>query len=278
MAWSDYRGGLGEVTPSTPESERFGHSIARVTVGDDWGSTFPTVESLSSELWSRVAADEAAIVVVRFPSQLALLPAGGAVTRGRTVIPAGSILYWSYDTEKLTTEQTPDDLRVVVHKGSVASDPEFGVTRFLEALDDSFTDYTSHYSANPLLDPALATAGYREWAESTLQDPRGQAYGLVEDGRLIGVAVSRTLDGITEAREIELAGMIADAQGGGQYRRLLHAVAADARADGIQTVYISTQSHNIRAQRAWASFEFKPEGSIDTLHAVRSSLLAAAIR
>lgn len=274
MAWSDYRGGLGELHSSPRESERFGCSIARVTVGTGWDEEFATVEGLGGELWSRVAAAESDIVVVRYPSELAQLPARGTVTAGWTVIPAGSIVYWSLGVAATSPEPPPDGLSVVVRTGASADDAEFGIPRFLEALGDSFTDYTSHYAANPLLDPALVTAGYREWAQSTLQDARGQAYGLVEDGRLIGVAVSRTLKGTAGAREIELAGMVAEAQGDGRYRHLLHAVVADAHADGIDTVYISTQSHNIRVQRAWASFGFRPERSIDTLHAVRSPLLA----
>ena len=285
MAWTDFEGGLGDIVPSPRESRRFGYSIARLSVGTAWRQTATTVEQLGHALWARVAAAEADIVIVRFPSKLAQLPAPGTVLPGWTIIPAGSIVYWSCETRLAAAEPPSDDGMVIVRKsGSSQASAEldvtgFDITEFLNALDDSFTDYTSHYTANPLLDSTLVTAGYREWAESNLNDPEGQMYAWTVDGRMIGVAVSRTLNvrggggGSGSVREIELAGMISDAQGRGRYRHLLNAVVHDAHADGVGTVVISTQSHNIRVQRAWASAGFKPERSIDTLHAVRTSLL-----
>lgn len=272
MAWSDYRGGLGQIAASPRESERFGYSVARLTVGRDWQETSPTVERLGDELWSRVAAAEEQVVIVRFPSELARLPAHGAALPGWTLLPAGSMLYWSLDAETLPAPRDADGTVVSVHEGG--DDGDADVAALLEALTSSFADYTNHYSANPLFDPGLVAAGYREWAESTLRDPQGQSYGLWEAGRAIGVAVSRCLGTEGEEREIELAGIVPESQGAGRYRRLLQAVAEDARGDGIRTIHISTQSHNIRVQRAWAAFGFRPEGSVDTVHAVRSALLA----
>lgn len=276
MGWTDYEGGLGEVVASPRESDRFGYSIARVTVGTGWQESATTVGELALQLWERVAASSADIVIVRFPSELAQLPSGGATLPGWTTIPAGSIVYWSQETGQSTTKVSSDS-EVIAHKaGSQAA--EFDASPFLKALDDSFADYTSHYSANPLLDSTLVSAGYREWAESTIRDPNGLVYGLADDGRMIGVAVARTLDVADGAREIELAGMVSDAQGGGRYRHLLQALADDAHADGVRSLFISTQSYNIRVQRVWASVGYQPVQSIDTLHVVRSPLLGQASR
>jgi hypothetical protein len=269
MAWTDYIGGLGEILPSRADSARFGYAISRVTVGAQWRDSAATVDELAHDLWSRIEADPSDVVFIRYPSELISLPAAGAGLPGWTLLPAGTLVYWSYDVSDAPQHPLPEDIDLIVQNGG--SDAAL----FLEALEDSFTDYPSHYSANPLFDAGLVAAGYREWAETTLSDPTGRLYGLREAGTATGVAVTRALDGGRARTEIELAGIIGRAQGRGRYRYLLEAIARDAAADQTATVVISTQSGNIRVQRSWAAAGYKPERSIDTVHAVRSSLLAA---
>jgi RimJ/RimL family protein N-acetyltransferase len=268
MAWTDYSAGLGEIVPSPYDTARFGYAISRITVGTRWRESAASVSELANALWTRVAIDPADIVFVRYPSSLIGLPTAGIAMPDRTLLPAGSIVYWSCDVRAARQKPLPDGIDVAVPEVGSRAGP------FLDALEDAFTDYTSHYSANPLFDASLIPVGYREWAETTLSSSAGRLYGLIERDVPTGVAITRLLDTPEAVIEIELAGIVTDAQGHGRYRHLLDAICHDAREAGVNRIVISTQSDNIRVQRAWASAGYKPELSIDTVHAVRTSLLA----
>lgn len=280
MSWSDFATGLGEVRPSELDAARFGLAIARVTVGTAWRDGAESVEQLGERLWSRVAADESDVVIVRSPSELAGLPALGLTLPQRTIIPAGCIVYWSVKTGVMSAPDHPFRVFVLQDGSSRQVTDEHASGRMadadelLELLAASFEGYTSHYSANPLLDSSRIAEGYREWAESTVRSPLGQVYGMMHGDRLVAVAVTKTLDDNPAMREIELAGIDANARGKGLYRVLLQAVDADASRSGIAELVSSTQTHNIRGQRAWAAAGFAPIQSIDTLHVVRTALLS----
>ncbi len=257
MAWTDFSRGVGEVVASPRESARFGLTVSRLTVGTGWEGG---IEQVAEAVWSRIGADDSDILILRYPSELVRLPSFGMGLEGRTVLPAGSIVYWSGSPQRMLAAAEPSDATVSL----VAGDEWPSAAEVFDALVDSFTGYVSHYAANPLLDGALVAEGYREGAESTLADAAGRVYAMTDDDRVIGVAVVKELD--DGAREIELAGMVADAQGAGLYGQLLRAVAADS---GEAELYISTQSHNIRVQRAWARAGLLPLQSMDTVHVLR---------
>jgi hypothetical protein len=271
MAWTDYLGGPGEIVPSPFDSARFGYTISRLTVGTRWRDTAHTADELAESLWLRVAQDPSDIMFIRYPSELIELPADGAALPEWTLLPAGNLVYWSYDARKAPQSVLPVGMELVVLEGGAEADP------FLDALLDVFRAYPSHYAANPLFDGNLVAAGYREWAQTTLSEPSGRLYGLREGGAPIGVAITCSLHGGEEGVEIELAGIVGSAQGRGRYRHLLDAIARDARSAPRPTVVISTQSGNIRVQRAWARAGYRPMLSIDTVHAVRSMLLEGVL-
>lgn len=262
--WTDVVGSVSDVRYSASESQRFGLSVARLNIGTDWTSDFED----SLELYDRVASvlGEAReqVVFLRFPSELVRM--AEAVTRsGRQVVPAGTLMYWALDVNAFV-DPSPQSGLLGRGLDQVTADELPGL---VAALEDSFEGYTNHYSANIRLDARLIVAGYRQWAESTIRSANGTAYVLESEGATIGVATVTYFDSLTDCCEIELAGVTSAHQGDGRYRYLLQAVVEGARAHGRSRVLISTQSYNIRVQRAWAKAGFRPVASVETIHAVR---------
>src|SRR5690606_16625774 len=129
----------------------------------------------------------------------------------------------------------------------------------------SFESYPNHYAVNPLFAADRAAAGYIEWALSRIGDDEGHVLVLRSDEKPIGVA---TLVDLGDVLEIELAGLIASAQGRGAYGVLLEGCVREAAQLGRTRVIISTQVDNVRVQRAWIRAGFKPFAAVETVHLV----------
>jgi ribosomal protein S18 acetylase RimI-like enzyme len=146
-----------------------------------------------------------------------------------------------------------------------------------EVVRSSFRDYGNHYTANPLLDPAAALAGYEDWAVRSLRSDPGNVLVMMEGGAPIGMA---TLEPGADGNhcEILLAGLVPAAQGRRLYDGLLEGCERAAAARGATRIVISTQVHNVRVQRAWARHGLRPFAAIETVHLVDRRLLAPAGR
>ncbi len=266
MSWSDAIGGVSQLEFSPSESDRFGVSIARFNVGTRWSSDFSTAEELFGHIRAALSEAEEQVVIVRYPSELVRL-ASEAIPASRSVIPAGTLMYWNMDVRSYSHDGLPagySTRRITTNDLS-----ETDVEKLVAAITDSFDGYTNHYSSNPLLARELVTAGYREWAESSMRSSSGSAYTLENGGSVVGIATIKEFDAIPGVSEVELAGMIAEEQGKGLYKHLLGAVVVGARANDREQVVISTQSHNIKVQRAWARAGFRPTMSLETSHCVK---------
>lgn len=272
MSWDDLQGSGVAWAASPAESARFGLGMARLTVGWDVRPDGPVVVGpVAEEVTRRLRGDDAEVVVVRYPASS--LELASAVARsGRQVLPAGSLTYWSTSSGEVARPEPVPGQEVL----ALADLPGGEVERSAvvdAVVADAFSGYGNHYAANPLLDPAAALAGYQEWARrSALADPH-DALVLVLDGTVVGLATlvdSRSPDGHLE---VLLAGLATAAQGRGRYASLLAAVARAARARGRRSVIISTQSHNVRVQRAWARAGLRPFAAVETVHAVLPALV-----
>lgn len=261
MSWAGLAGRGLTVSPSAAESARFGLTVSRVVVGADTEDVAAAAAALETVL--RDAAED--LVVVRYPSQWARLGAAAAAS-GRAILPADVLMYWEIPAAALRTDApalAAQDLRLIVP--GRADDEIVGALRTVVA--DSFRGYGNHYTANPALDPELALAGYLEWAETSLRRNPSDVVLLARGGTPAGIA---TLEGSPDGRDLEilLAGMTGALQGQGLYAHLLAGIAEEAAARGFERVIISTQAHNVRAQRAWVRAGFKPFAAVTTLHAV----------
>lgn len=238
--------------PSAAESARFGHEVERVTVGERWADAL-SPDELAAAVAAEVASSTARTIVLRYPARAVALARSLPAT-GRAVHPAGTLLYWEASTDDAVGDPAVREL--------VADDAEAA----LAVIADSFGGYVNHYAANPLIAPDAVTDGYREWAATTLASAGSRVFGIDVDDVLAGVATVEAGD----PWDILLAGMATGFQGRGLYPRLVRGVLAAAAADGRPRVVISTQSHNIAVQRAWARLGFVPMSAIETVHLVSS--------
>jgi RimJ/RimL family protein N-acetyltransferase len=253
VSWQELLAPGVTVWYSSQESARFGLSVSRVTIGPgelDAPHLLRTIDDLASD-----------VVVARFDASRSEVPA--VLARGRrSCLAAGALTYW----EKLVSA-SPADPRVI-------SGAEFDLPTLEHAVRDvvrsSFADYGNHYTVDPLLDDAAALAGYEEWALASLAKDPSNVLVLIEDGTPCGVA---TLEIGDDALEILLAGMVPAAQGRRLYDVLLAGCESRAVELGLGRLIISTQVHNVRAQRAWARCGLRPFGAIETVHLVAPALL-----
>jgi len=240
-----------EVVPSDAESIRFGYEFGRCNV--------PVTSSASgADVAQAIRNHNADITVLRFPAHH--LSWFEILTRSLgdwRLIYADTLVYWELT---VGAGNPPDAIDGVVV--AIAGDAAI----ISDLTNRVFSEYASHYSANPLLSGEAATAGYQEWASMT---PLHNALILFSEGSPAGIA---TLETSADQIEILLAGTVPAVRGRGLYPHLLNAVESRALAESSARVVISTQSHNTVVQRAWARYGFLPLTSLITVHAVKKAL------
>jgi len=249
------------VRDSPVESERFGRSIQRVTIG-------PGPVDVD-HLVTLVADLPADVLIVRYDA--ARLELASAFARvGRAVIPAGALLYWE---QPVSVAKPPGASNLEVLPADTL-DLERVAALVREIVQTSFRDYGNHYTANPLLDRSAALAGYEDWAVRSLNSDPSNVLVMTDLGEPVGFAmVESGADG--RHLEILLAGIFPNLQGKHLYGSLLDACERVAAARGAGQVVTSTQVHNVRGQRAWARQGLRPFASIETVHLVDRDLLQA---
>jgi len=249
------------VRDSPVETDRFGCSIARVTIGPgpvDVDPLLAVIEDLSAD-----------VLVARYDA--ARFELAGILARSRrTMVPAGTLVYWD---KPVAVAAPPESSRLQVLAADTL-DLETVSTLIRGIVRASFRDYGNHYSANPLLDRSAALAGYEDWAVRTLNGDPGSVLVMIDGGEPIGMA---TLEPSTDGNHLEilLAGLVPAAQGKRLYGALLDGCERAAVARGAQRVVISTQVHNVRVQRAWARHGLRPFAAIETVHLIEPDLLQA---
>jgi ribosomal protein S18 acetylase RimI-like enzyme len=264
MSWDQLLEPGVVVRDSPVESDRFGCSIARVTIGPgpiDVDRLLALIQDLSAD-----------VLVIRY--EAARLDLAGTFSRSqRVVLPAGTLTYWEKPVAK-AEPQGQSNLEVLpadaLELGTVSA-----VVR--DIVRTSFIGYGNHYMANPLLDNSAALAGYEDWAIRSLNDDPGNVLVLMDGGEPIGMA---TLEPGADGGHLEilLAGLIPAAQGKRLYDSLLDGCERVAVARGAQRVVISTQVHNVRVQRAWARHGLRPFAAIETVHLIDRNLLPSLVQ
>jgi ribosomal protein S18 acetylase RimI-like enzyme len=258
VTWGSAGAGEVHLEASARETARFGHDVARLTVGSEWSRELDE-NHLGERVRGLLTATSAQTVILRYPSQAAFL-VKTLGDHGRRVFPAASLLYWEH---RGPAPSMPEGVRMLAPSDLT---PE-AIADVREVIADSFAGYINHYSANPLIAPDAVAEGYIEWAESTVSSVGNRVFLLNTADRCVGVATVEC-PGEEAYWEIQLAGIHSDYQRRGHYTHLVEAVLASAEDAGAERVVISTQAHNINVQRAWARLGFIPFASIDTVHLV----------
>jgi len=251
------------VAASSPvESDRFGVSMARVTVGRRTTDDDHTRQRLADRL-----DRPEDVLIVRWPSALVGCSAVLAAS-GRAVLPADTLTYWDTTADDLAGRAVAPDAPVVVRADQVDA------SELHAAVTDAFAGYVNHYAADPLLDRHRALEGYVDWVARTLSAQPDAGAVLVAGARVLGFGTWTMAD---DHCEFLLGGMRAEARGRGWYSLLLVETARAALAAAVSTVLISTQGSNVGVQRAWARLGLRPTADFTTAHLVRPGLLPGSV-
>ena len=259
MSWDQLLEPGVVVRDSPVETDRFGCSIERVTIGPgpvDVEKLLAVIQDLSAD-----------VLIVRYDA--ARLDLAQTFARShRAVVPAGTLTYWE---KSVSVDERPAPSNLEVLSGD-ALDLKTVSMLVQEIVRASFRDYGNHYTANPLLDRSAALAGYEDWAVRSLNNDPGNVLVMMDRGQPIGLA---TLEPGADASHLEilLAGLAPAAQGKRLYGTLLDACQRAAAARGAHRLIISTQVHNVRVQRAWARHGLRPFAAIETVHLIDRDLL-----
>ncbi|MBO9523802.1 MAG: N-acetyltransferase [Nocardioidaceae bacterium] len=254
MGWADLRAGAEPVLRDSPaEGDRFGRTVQRMTLPLEFAGDDDAVLAVLD----RADAD---VVVLRYPAARVALFAR-LLGRGRAALLADQLDYWRLRVGAGRRPEPRPDLVVEPAAGGLDSLVD-------DLVADIFAGYGNHYLANPLFDPALALAGYQEWARGSAR--AGGSLVLSLGGFPVALATTASQG---DHREIELAGVRTERQGQGLYPHLLAGVEGAAAAAGEESVVISTQVHNTGVRRAWARYGFEPVACFSTVHLVRDGLL-----
>lgn len=128
-----------------------------------------------------------------------------------------------------------------------------------------FNDYSSHYSANPLLPRSSISDGYADWAVRHIGIAETPVWFVYDNGDLVGFTACK-VDAASGSVRGVLNGILPAARGRGCYSAMLHKMLKLFSKAGMRTFMITTQVHNIAVQRAWASAGLKLRGVDCTVH------------
>ena len=243
------------LTPSVPDSRRFGLQVVRGHVDDDVPARV---------LAEAILASAADVAILR-------TPAGRPqhVQRlgrwGLPVLHADTLVYYRCDLQR----HEPAPLRNADLAFALAQPADLPEVRDLIA--HTFRGYTSHYHANPLFDAQAILDGYQEWAEGHAGDDACSLWLARREGRVVAFAACREHPG--GIAEGVLYGVAPDAAGGGVYGDLIRHTQRASRARGAHAMKVSTQVHNHAVQKVWAREGFQLDASLDTWHV--NALLSA---
>ncbi len=129
-----------------------------------------------------------------------------------------------------------------------------------------FTDYFSHYHADPRLDRTKVSEAFIDWARRSCTDRTVAAtvFLPVVDGRIAGFATMRR-NSETEGEGV-LFGVHPDFSGIGIYGKLIDRGKQWCGENGMTRMVVSTQLDNRRVQRSWTNRGFRLYQSLFTFH------------
>jgi len=247
MTTNNYPG----LTESETESNRFGLSVARLTLAESDKIEFQQLASILEDQPFNV-------VIVRFPNVRTDITLSLSEMTSYKAIYADTLLYWETNLIKSSTYFDESDALKVDYVGSEE------VPLLVRLV---FENYSSHYSVNPLFNSNLILDGYVEWATSLLKSNSAQCLVLRDTTNTIAAFAVTDYSGTIP--DIKLAGVIPSHRRRGIYEKLIRACMAEAVLRQYGSLAISTQAHNVTVMSAWARLGWTPKKSVSTIHLVR---------
>jgi hypothetical protein len=209
------------------------------------------------ELLRSIVDERADVAILRIPTsqqhqlaQLSMLPF--------PVVVADTLVSFDGDLREYPAEPLRNT-RLEVRHATLADRADLE-----ELVDLSFRDYRTHYHSNPLFDPQLVLAGYKEWAMSALEPgDKRVCFLFYLDGQAVAYATN-------EVHETYGEGIIFGARPNipvkNLYVDLLNYTKQYMWDQGLKRVRATTQIQNHGVQRAWARMGLFPARSYCTVH------------
>ncbi len=146
---------------SLVESRRFGMRVGRLILDDD---------DADSDLSTDLDLSDWDVVILRYPSIRSLTYFQLTQIPGIVPIFADCLHYWDYQlSDWREPEQVPSGLTTL----------EVEAVHLEGLVRSTFSQYPSHYSANPLFDPEAVVDGYIEWVTEMVRRREAICLGLM---------------------------------------------------------------------------------------------------
>jgi len=130
----------------------------------------------------------------------------------------------------------------------------------------AFTDYFSHYHADPRLDRGKVDDAFVDWARRSCADKSvADEVFVADDGGTLGGFATLRFNDATEGEGV-LFGVHPNYQGKGIYRDFMITGMRWCLEHGRGRMIVSTQINNYTVQRAWVRLGFRHYRSFYTLH------------
>lgn len=238
------------ITYSEIESNRFGMNVFR-----------GNVETLDlQQLLNEMDEYNADMIIVRIPCEKMV----EIYSKGLSIIPhivADTLVYYHNELRNYTPKPIcNNDLHYVEIKPN-----DVNILNFL--VNECFTNYKNHYSANPYLSSRDILEGYQEWANSFVMDNTGtkKAYFITKSNRIVGFANYSYFEKIKEVTWT-LGGVLSCYQGLGVYSDTIRWLQGRYKEKNYNLFYISTQIQNYTVQKVWAKEGFVFNKAFNTIY------------
>jgi ribosomal protein S18 acetylase RimI-like enzyme len=259
MAFSSYlRSGAlpARLDLSAVESARFGIPICRLEIGSSEGIRPADVLEL-------FLASPGELCFLRYPARV-IGWGGDLISADVALVPADTLLYHRLDRP---AADRPAGLPLVAGPKELAA--------VAAAVRSTFSGYSNHYRANPLLPASSCEEGYVEWGCSLVGTEGCSFVWSGDDPRTPDAFGAVRIDDGTG--EIVLAGVLPAARGRGAYNRLLADLEAHLWSEGAREVVISTQAWNDTVVRAWEHRGYRILTAFTTVHLLRGECRRALL-
>jgi ribosomal protein S18 acetylase RimI-like enzyme len=170
-----------------------------------------------------------------------------------------TLVYYSFD---LTKRTIPDD----ASSAHVRKFERDDAAQVEAAAAAAFKGYFGHYHADSRLDQGKCDEGYVSWAVRSCTSKQVATEVLVaeKDKRIVGFLTLR----LNSPKEMEglLFGVVPEGRGIGVGRSLMVNGLQLCKKQQVKRMLISTQVTNVAVQRVWCRVGFEPAHSFYTLH------------
>ena len=200
------------------------------------------------------------LLIVRFKSELVQEFYKLHQIPNYQILFADALVYYTIQLAKSNPSElrNPLTFELVTHENkSIIAD----------LVPEIFTDYSNHYSANPLLSKDLITAGYLEWAQNYVNEDKSDRISwLVKRGEdILGFATCSMNKEKSESEGV-LYGVRPQFSGGGVYTDIINFTKNYFREAGFLKMHVSSQLQNYAVQKVWIREGFILDHAYYTFH------------